>query len=158
MNTVLSEGKNVPVLDYILNPVSNPLYSEAVPLVPYTSSSVTRDLTETETTKPVPESKDESQKSSATRPTPFTAPWVVRRIKEDKIENALTTLRVWMPDKRRLEANEETIRHIVSLSDDEAIEAIRSLKGPKRFVRGSKGMQLSIPVALQTLDMKSNIR
>lgn len=52
---------------------------------------------------------------------PFTAPWVIRRIKEDQTKNALTQLRIWMPERRREEADEEMINRIRQLSDEDTL-------------------------------------
>lgn len=83
---------------------------------------------------------------------PFTAPWVIRRIKEDQTENALTQLRIWMPERRREEANEEMINRIRQLSDEHALSALKSLRKPRMFIRGSKGMQLDVTAILRTVD------
>lgn len=83
---------------------------------------------------------------------PFTAPWVIRRIKEDQTENALTQLRIWMPERRREEADEEMINRIRQLSDKDALIALKSLRKPRMFIRGSKGMQLDVTAILQTVD------
>ena len=137
---MLSEGKHVPVLDYILSPVSNVNESSlAAPIIPFETMS--------ETEKPAQLVSDKAP--AKTRPIPFTAPWVVRRLKEDKLADALIALRVWTHEKRRIEANEETVVQIVALEEEDAIAAVQSLKGPKCYVRGRKGSQLNLPVVLQ---------
>ena len=86
------------------------------------------------------------------RATPFTAPWVVRRIKEDKPQDALIQLRLWMPDKRRVEATEELVRLVASLDEEEALQAVYELRSRRRYVRGTNGRELKIPALLQTVD------
>lgn len=83
---------------------------------------------------------------------PFTAPWVIRLIKEDRTENALTQLKIWMPGRRREEADEEMVNRIRQLSDENALIALKSLRKPRMFIRGSKGMQLDVTAILQTVD------
>lgn len=100
----------------------------------------------------VPMKSAPEYKLSDSHPTPYTAPWVMRRLKEDKPEQAVAHLKIWMSEKRHSEANEETVRLLLALDDEEAIEAIGRLKGPKKYVKGSKGYQLDLPVLLQTVD------
>ncbi len=120
---MLSGGKHVSVLDYILTPVSIENGSNmAAPTIPFKFHD-----TMTETEKPAQLVNDKAP--AKTRPIPFTAPWVVRCLKEDKLTDALIALRVWTHEKRRMEANEETIGQIVALEEEDAIAAVRSLKG-----------------------------
>lgn len=82
-----------------------------------------------------------------TREAPFTAPWIIRRIREDQTEKALTQLKIWG------EADEEMVDRIRQLSDKDALSALKSLRKPRMFIRGSKGMQLDVTAILQTVDI-----
>lgn len=86
------------------------------------------------------------------RKLPFSAPWVIQRIKEDPVDKALTQLRIWMPERRREEADEDMVIKIRQLSDTDAASALKTLRKPRMFIRGSKGMQLDVTAILQTLD------
>lgn len=56
-----------------------------------------------------------------------------------------------MPERHREEANEEMINRIRQLSDKDALSALKSLRKPRMFIRGSKGMQLDVTAILQTV-------
>lgn len=99
--------------------------------------------------KPV---KTTDQAPAEQRPKPFTAPWLVRRIKEDRLEDALTQLRIWMPDKRRPEATEELIRLVASMDEEDALQAVYELRSKRRYIKGTKGRELKVPALLQTID------
>ena len=81
-------------------------------------------------------------------PIPFTSRWVLRRITKDSREESLAQLRRWMPQSRRAEVTVDLLQTIQELPEQEAIEAIRLLKEPKRFVKAREGRQLSLAVQL----------
>lgn len=89
---------------------------------------------------------------------PFTAPWVIRRIRDDELDNALTQLRIWMPEKRREEVDTDLVNNLRQLKDEEALTAMKMLRKPRMFIRGSKGLQLDIPVLLQAVDTLSSFK
>ena len=62
-------------------------------------------------------------------------------------------LRQCMNYKRHQEIDDGLVNHLQTLSKEQLKEAIKELGGQKRYVRGSKGNQLAIPVILQTEDM-----
>jgi hypothetical protein len=62
--------------------------------------------------------------------TPFTAPWVVERLKDQPEERAVPILRIWAHPKRHREINRQTIDSINKLNDGEAVDAIEELKEP----------------------------
>ncbi len=62
------------------------------------------------------------------------APWVIRSIREEKLERSLVQLRVWTPEKRKEEVDKQMINSIKLLSDDDALKALKSLKKPKIFL------------------------
>ena len=100
---MLSGGKHVSVLDYILTPVSIENESNmAAPTIPFEFHDTT-----TETENPVQLVNDNAP--AKTHPIPFTAPWVVQRLKEDKLTDVLIALRVWMHEKRRMEAKMQDV-------------------------------------------------
>ena len=55
--------------------------------------------------------------------------------------------------KRHAEINNELISHLRKLDREQLKEAVKELGGQKKFVRGTKGNQLAVPVILQTEDM-----
>ena len=62
-------------------------------------------------------------------------------------------LRRWMNCKRRAEIDDKLISHLRKLDKGQLKEAVKKLGGQKKFVRGTKGNQLAVPVILQTEDM-----
>ena len=62
-------------------------------------------------------------------------------------------LRQWMNYERHQEIDDELVSHLRTLNKEQLKEAIKEPGGQKRYVRGSKGNQLAIPVILQTEDM-----
>jgi hypothetical protein len=65
-----------------------------------------------------PQAKTQSPK----RHTPFSNPWVAARLK-DSPQQAISILRTWTHPNRHREINDETIKEINGLSDDQATEA-----------------------------------
>ena len=82
-------------------------------------------------------------------PIPFTPPWIVRRLRNDSLDESLTTLRTWMTHKRHQEIGKDLIQDITKLPDEEASKAVESLAGPKKFITGVKGNELMLPIQLQ---------
>ena len=82
---------------------------------------------------------------------PFSNPWVAARLK-DSPQQAISILRIWAHPNRHREVNDETIKDINGLSDDQATEALNDLKKPHVFVQGTKGQKLEIPIIMKTLD------
>ena len=60
--------------------------------------------------------------------------------------------------KRTKEITRSLVRQINQLTGDELTSAIASLKEPKRFIRGGKGRQLTVPILLATLDNNLQIQ
>ena len=60
--------------------------------------------------------------------TPNTARWVAQQIAEVDIPRAIGILSAWTHHTRYVEASEATLVELNSLSDEEAIEALRELK------------------------------
>ncbi|KAI0349087.1 hypothetical protein OH77DRAFT_1415564, partial [Trametes cingulata] len=88
---------------------------------------------------------------ASSRPSPWTAEWVIKRLREDDVR-AIVILRNWVHKKRQQEATHETLQQIRELSDDDAIMVLRELARPKQFIRGGRGNQMDIPLTLTTLD------
>jgi hypothetical protein len=78
--------------------------------------------------------------------------WLVQRIKEDKTEQAISLLRIWMPESRRPEATEETVQQIRQLKNEIAIDAVNNLRQRKKFIRGSSGRDFKIGMQLERID------
>ena len=91
-------------------------------------------------------------------PIPFTAPWVVKRLGQGPIAEALTVLRSQMVASRQNEISEELVQAINTLEKSEAVAAVRALVGPKRFIRGNGGNQLAVPLILSTLDTVRQVK
>ena len=89
---------------------------------------------------------------------PYTEKWMVRRITEDDPLRIRTHFRQWINEKRHLEIDEGLIQHLKGLPRDELEKALRELKGKKKFVKGYKGNQISVPVTIQTEDMVTQFR
>ncbi len=77
---------------------------------------------------PKPLTKDELPKPERFKP--HTAPWVVQRLKMDKLEDALTTLRVWTHGKQQMEASAEIVNHIKVLEEEDTVKAVNIQKKP----------------------------
>ncbi|KAI8994100.1 hypothetical protein BD414DRAFT_400161, partial [Trametes punicea] len=82
---------------------------------------------------------------------PWTAEWVVQRLRENDVR-AIATLRNWVHKKRQQEATYETLQQIRELPDADAILVLQELARPKQFIRGGRGDQMDIPLTLTTLD------
>jgi hypothetical protein len=95
--------------------------------------------------------QEKTKPKSPKRHTPFSNPWVAARLK-DSPQWAISILQTWTHPNRHREINDETIKDINSLSDDQATEALNELKRPHIFVRGTKGQRLEVPVIMKTLD------
>jgi hypothetical protein len=54
--------------------------------------------------------------------------------------------------KRQTEATEETIEEINNLSDEDAEEGLNEMRRPKQYIWKQGGLQMNIPVQLQTLE------
>ncbi|KAJ3819311.1 hypothetical protein F5880DRAFT_1489894, partial [Lentinula raphanica] len=87
-----------------------------------------------------------------TRYKPNTVEWTAQRLREGKLPKAVGLLRAWMPSSRVREASEETVTEIRSLNWKKAVEAVKSLKGKKSYVRGTRGKSLRLPVIVETLE------
>ena len=83
-------------------------------------------------------------------PIPFTSRWILRRISQDSQAESLTQLRRWMPYNRREEVTTDLLQTLGDLPTEQAIEAIRLLKEPKRFIKGRQGRQLALSVQVST--------
>ena len=87
--------------------------------------------------------------------TPFSAPWVAARLKDEPEARAIPILRNWSHPKRYDEINSDVIIQINRLSETLAIEAVEELKEPYKFVRGTKGTKLSLRANITTLDTRA---
>ena len=56
-----------------------------------------------------------------------------------------------MPNSRVREATEQTVMEIRQLGHKRAVEAVKSLKENKRFVRGTKGRDLKLQVLIEDI-------
>jgi len=86
------------------------------------------------------------------RAPPGTAKWVAQRLAEEKPEQRIGILRLWVNPKRQAEATEETIEEINNLSDEDAEEALIEMRRPKQYIRKLGSLQMNIPILLQTLE------
>jgi hypothetical protein len=59
---------------------------------------------------------------------PGTAKWIAQRIAEEKPEQRIGMLRIWVNPKRQVEATEETIEEINALSDEDAEAALNEMR------------------------------
>jgi hypothetical protein len=109
-----------------------------------TSAACTIDIPNTASilshSNPIPKQNQEEEKrytlpkQQRPRFAPFTAPWVVERLKDQPEERAIPILRVWAHPKRHMEINRQTIDVINKLNDGEAVDAIEELKDPQVFI------------------------
>ena len=100
----------------------------------------------------------ESAEKEVRRPTSLSEEWVVNQVlKDDRTDVIGMHLRQWMTDNRHSEIDDELIRHLKSLSEEQVRQAIKELKKPKpqKMIRGTRGNQLSLPVIIQTEDMST---
>ena len=81
--------------------------------------------------------------------TPNTAEWVTQRLRDDALPRAVGILRTWMPNRREREATEEKVLDIRRLDKEGALEAVREMRHPRRFIRGTKGQDLKIRVTIE---------
>ena len=90
-------------------------------------------------------------------PTPHTAPWILRRLRNDSLIESRATLKHWMPFKRRRELTDDLLQQVKALPEEDALKAIRELKSTKQFVKGKGGNQLTIPVQLTMTNLNRTI-
>ena len=88
---------------------------------------------------------------------PHTAPWVAQQLHESKIDTAIGILASWTHPKRRLEVSEATIAELNQLPDDLVVDALKELKGPKKYVQGIGGTKLEMRVILETKEDNSRV-
>ena len=63
-----------------------------------------------------------------------TAKWVTQQLAEEKLEQRIGILQLWVNPKRQVEATEETIKEISDLSDDDAEEALNEMRHSKQYI------------------------
>lgn len=142
-------------------PLIKPLSSHDIPSFVSSSSSSSPDSLPESKPKPAKEERSRNRlrnRDYRALPIPFTTPWTVKRLRTSTIADALTVLRTQMVASRQNEISEELIRAIVALADSEAVEAVRNLMGPRRFVRGMGGNQLSLPVLLTATEDHAQVK
>ena len=71
-----------------------------------------------------PAYKEKTLLKNKQRPTPFTPGWVLRRLRNDILDEGRATLQNWIPFKRRKELSDDLLHQILDLSDDLALQAI----------------------------------
>ena len=100
--------------------------------------------------KPEPKEREEKkEKPEHQYAPPGSSRWIAYRLRETSVENAKGLLRIWTHPKRIQEADEETIQTLNRLTVEDAEEAIQEMKGPKRYIRGSKGQQTMLKFSLE---------
>ena len=80
---------------------------------------------------------------------PDTPEWIVERLKDSPLPRAVGILRAWMPQCQAREASEDTVLAIQKLNHQNAVEAVKSFKSRKRFIRGTKGRDLKLRVTIE---------
>ena len=101
-----------------------------------------------------PKKSAKKEEVEVKRPTPFSQDWVVKQVvTEAQDEKIKMHLCQWINYRHHQEIDDELVNHLRTLNKEQLKEAIRELGGQKRYVRGSKGNQLAIPLILQTEDM-----
>ena len=81
-----------------------------------------------------------------------TARWVTQQLAEEKPEQRIGILWLWVNPKRQAEATEETIEEINNLSDKDAEEVLTELRHPIQYIWKQGGLQMSAPIQLRTLE------
>ena len=87
---------------------------------------------------------------SSSSHTPYSAEWIRGHVHEDPTL-ALRALKWWTHKKRHRKVNDNLIRKLSFLAPDQALEAIKELKAPRLFIRGTCRHKLSLKVGLATL-------
>ena len=87
---------------------------------------------------------------------PFSGSWVLQRLREGT-SRSLGVLHNWVHQKRICEATCETMQEVSKLADEAALEALRELAGPKKFIHGHKGNQMDVTITVTTLDNQKAI-
>ena len=82
-----------------------------------------------------PEVQHSFQRRNGQRAPPGTAKWVAQRVAEEKPEQWVGILRLWVNTKRLVEATNKTIEEINNLSDEDAETALNEMRCPKKFIR-----------------------
>jgi hypothetical protein len=76
---------------------------------------------------------------------PGTAMWVAQRLAEAKEEQRIGILSAWVHTQRKAEVTQETIEEINGLSDEDAVEALKELRLPRRYIRKQGQSQMDVP-------------
>ena len=87
---------------------------------------------------------------SSSSHTPYSAEWIHGRVHEDP-SLALHALKWWTHKKWYCEVNDNLICELSFLAPDQVLEAIKELKEPGLFIRGTHGCKLSLKAGLTTL-------
>src|SRR5262245_1000890 len=101
----------------------------------------------------IPEKIEQKTKKPYIRHTPFTPDWIVDRL-QDSPDRAIPLLRDWAHPKRRQEINNLTIGRINDMKTNEAVEAIKELKTPTRYMRGTSTNRLAVSTIVKTPNLK----
>ena len=91
--------------------------------------------------------------NSQTRYSPYSAEWIIARLR-DSPSRAIPLLRIWSHNRRFREINSVTVRQLNDLPMDKAVQAVKELKEPRIFVRGSRGSKLTMQSTILTLDTR----
>ena len=83
--------------------------------------------------------------------TPYSSLWVFRRLQEGT-DRAIGILRNWVHKKKLAEATHDAVQDIAAMCETDAIATLNELAKTKRFIRGTRGNQMNVPVVLSTLD------
>ena len=101
-----------------------------------------------------PKKSAKKEEVEVKRPTPFSQDWVVRQVMtEAQYGKIKVHLHQWMNCKCHQKIDNELVNHLQKLNKEQLKEAIKELGRQKRYIQGSIGNQLAIPVILQTEDM-----
>jgi hypothetical protein len=153
-NSTTRTDTPLPIVESASSPCNNFLFTTTIPdanISPTSSSTSEKEETvHQEPQKPtLPEQSNDKH-------TPFTAPWIVARLR-DSPGQAIGILRTWSHDKR-LDVDDTAIAEINALSEETAIKAVEELKTPRAYVRGTKGTKLSLPATVVSLETRAEYK
>ena len=107
--------------------------------------------------KKVPERNTEiqhncQQRNGGQRAPPGKAKWVAQWLAEEKPEQWIGILWLWVNTKRQVEVTEETIEEINNLSNEDLEEALNEMRHSKQFIRKQGSLKMNLSVWLWTLE------
>ncbi|KAI0069432.1 hypothetical protein K474DRAFT_1576167, partial [Panus rudis PR-1116 ss-1] len=77
--------------------------------------------------------------------------WVLHRLQE-QTDASIGILCIWTHNSKQTEATHDSMADILKLDESDALWSLNQLRGPKQYIRGTRGNQMDVPLVLTTLN------